>query len=125
MDIEYTQLIEKEGWQHSQYNACLLISWLILNNTRNNRICLNEYEFKFISLFVFFPQECVNLLDLRRLVSISMDGPNVNFKCFELFQQEHAERYGGSQLVAVGSCGLHKLHNAVKVAFPYGKWKNC
>lgn len=56
-------------------------------------------------------------LDLRRLVSISMDGPNVNFKCFELFQQEHAERYGGSQLVAVGSCRLHTLHNTVKSGF--------
>ncbi|XP_077085755.1 uncharacterized protein LOC143737776 isoform X2 [Siphateles boraxobius] len=62
-------------------------------------------------------KECVDPLDLRRLVSISMDGPNVNFKFFELFQQEYAERYGGSQLVAVGSCGLHTLHNAVKSGF--------
>ncbi|RXN33142.1 hypothetical protein ROHU_004391 [Labeo rohita] len=36
--------------------------------------------------------ECVDPLDLRNLVSISMDGPNVNFKCFELFQQELTER---------------------------------
>ncbi|XP_050974815.1 uncharacterized protein LOC127170690 isoform X1 [Labeo rohita] len=62
-------------------------------------------------------KECVDPLDLRNLVSISMDGPNVNFKCFELFQQELAGRYGGSQLVAVGSCGLHTLHNAVKSGF--------
>ncbi|KAI4803093.1 hypothetical protein KUCAC02_006650 [Chaenocephalus aceratus] len=41
-----------------------------------------------------------------------MDGPNVNFKL-----KEHAELYGGAQLVLVGSCGLHTLHNAVKAGF--------
>lgn len=46
-----------------------------------------------------------------------MDGPNVNWKFFELFQQEHAEQYGGAQLVSVGSCGLHTLHNAFKCGF--------
>ncbi len=50
-------------------------------------------------------------------MSISMDGSNVNFRCFELFQQEHAERCGSFQHVAVGSCGLHTLHNAVKSGF--------
>ncbi|XP_030196025.1 uncharacterized protein LOC115548177 isoform X1 [Gadus morhua] len=51
------------------------------------------------------------------MVSISMDGPNVNWKFFELLQQEHAEQYGGVQLVNVGSCGLHTLHNAFKCGF--------
>ncbi|MEQ2190130.1 hypothetical protein GOODEAATRI_032541 [Goodea atripinnis] len=46
-----------------------------------------------------------------------MDGPNVNLQFLELFQQEYAERYGGSQLVAVGSFGLHTLHGAVKSDF--------
>jgi len=50
-------------------------------------------------------------------VSISMDGPNVNWKFFELLQREHAEQYGGAQLVVVGSCGLHTMHNAFKCGF--------
>ena len=50
-------------------------------------------------------------------MSISMDGPNVNFKLVELLQKEHGELYGGAQLVLVGSCGLHTLHNAVKAGF--------
>ncbi|KAM6967769.1 uncharacterized protein FYW47_006504 isoform 1-T1 [Aplochiton taeniatus] len=62
-------------------------------------------------------KKCVDQFDLRSLVSISMDGPNVNFKFFELLQQDHAERYGGAQLVSVGSCGLHTLHNAFKSGF--------
>ncbi|XP_033469102.1 uncharacterized protein LOC117248273 [Epinephelus lanceolatus] len=51
------------------------------------------------------------------MMSISMDGPNVNWKFFELLQQEHAEQNGGAQLVVVGSCGLHTLHNAFKCGF--------
>src|SRR4029434_5338126 len=31
------------------------------------------------------------------------------FFFFLLFQQDFAEQYGGAQLVAVGSCGLHTL----------------
>ncbi|XP_062252623.1 uncharacterized protein LOC133961514 [Platichthys flesus] len=50
-----------------------------------------------------------------------MDWPNVNWKFFELLQQEHVEQYGGAQLVVVGSCGLHHLHNAFKCCF--SKWQ--
>lgn len=50
-------------------------------------------------------------------MSVSMDGPNVNFKLLELLQLDHAENYGGAQLVSVGSCGLHTLHNAFKAGF--------
>lgn len=56
-------------------------------------------------------------LDRSRLMSVSMDGPNVNVKLLDLLQQDHAEKYGGAQLVSVGSCGLHTLHNAFKVGF--------
>ncbi|KAK1896686.1 Zinc finger protein 862 [Dissostichus eleginoides] len=62
-------------------------------------------------------KECVDQLELRSLVSISMDGPNVNWKFCELLQREHAELYGGAQLVVVGSCGLHTMHNAFKCGF--------
>lgn len=62
-------------------------------------------------------QECLTQLNLRNMWSISMDGPNVNWKFIELIQKEHAEQFGGSQLVMVGSCGLHTLHNAFKCGF--------
>ncbi|XP_059922920.1 uncharacterized protein LOC132469020 [Gadus macrocephalus] len=61
--------------------------------------------------------ECMDKLNLRNLVSISMDGPNVNWKLFDLFQKDQAEQYGGLQLVCVGSCGLHTLHNSFKCGF--------
>lgn len=49
-------------------------------------------------------------LDGHQLFSISIDGPNVNWRFLELLQQEQAEQYGGAQLIVVGSCGLHTLH---------------
>ncbi|CAM4569983.1 unnamed protein product [Leuciscus chuanchicus] len=62
-------------------------------------------------------KESLDQLDVSRLISVSMNGPNVNFKFLELLQLDHAENYGGAQLVSVGSCGLHTLHNAFKAGF--------
>ncbi|KAK5848715.1 hypothetical protein PBY51_006307 [Eleginops maclovinus] len=39
-------------------------------------------------------KECMDKLNLRDLVSISMDGPSVNWKLFNLFQKDQAEQYG-------------------------------
>lgn len=46
-----------------------------------------------------FPQECMDKLDLRGLVSLSVDGPSVNWKLFDLFQKEQAEQYGGEEFI--------------------------
>lgn len=62
-------------------------------------------------------QECVAQLNMRQLLSIGMDGPNVNFKLLDLLQKEHAELHGGTQVIMFGSCGLHTLHNAMKAGF--------
>nr|XP_043905538.1 uncharacterized protein LOC122784359 [Solea senegalensis] len=62
-------------------------------------------------------KECVAQLNMRELLSIGMDGPNVNFRLLDFLQKEHAELYGGAQVLMVGSCGLHTLHNAMKAGF--------
>ncbi|XP_035998777.1 uncharacterized protein LOC118564524 [Fundulus heteroclitus] len=62
-------------------------------------------------------KNCVRQLDMKNLLSIGMDGPNVNLKFLNDFQQEHAEVHGGRQLINVGSCGLHTLHNSLKTGF--------
>ncbi|XP_049923983.1 uncharacterized protein LOC126404646 [Epinephelus moara] len=64
-----------------------------------------------------FHHECVAQLNMRQLLSVGMDGPNVNFKLMDLLQKEHAELHGGAQVINVGSCGLHTLHNAMKAGF--------
>lgn len=62
-------------------------------------------------------QECTKELNLRNMISLSMDGPAVNWKFVNLLQQEHGVQFGGVQLAVVGSCGLHTLHNAFKSGF--------
>lgn len=66
------------------------------------------------SIFVFFFfQECVKDMDLRNLLSISMDGPNVNWKFLEMMQDQQKDQFS-KQMLVVGSCGLHTMHNAFK-----------
>ncbi|XP_063073162.1 uncharacterized protein LOC134463795 [Engraulis encrasicolus] len=62
-------------------------------------------------------KECIGQLNMRQLLSVGMDGPNVNFKLLDLLQREYAELNGGAQVLVVGSCGLHTLHNAMKAGF--------
>lgn len=71
----------------------------------------------FMAFNIVYAQEGAKDLDRRKLLSVSMNGPNVNWKFLELLQQEQAEQYGGAQLIVVGSCGLHTLHNACKGGF--------
>lgn len=70
---------------------------------------------------IVYSQEGAKDLDRRKLLSVAMDGPNVNWKLLELLQQEQAEQYGGAQLIVVGSCGLHTIMLA-KVALLCGNW---
>lgn len=42
-------------------------------------------------------------LNMRHVLSVGMDGPNMNFKFLDVLQQEHGEQYRDVQLVVVGS----------------------
>ena len=46
-----------------------------------------------------------------------MDGLIVNWKFVQHLQQELIDQFSGRQLLNVGSCGLHTLHNAFKCGF--------
>lgn len=91
----------------SENQANTLLNASVLKNKHKRNIAIN--------ILVYF-QECVTKLNMRQLLSISMDGPNVNLKLADLLQTEHVELYG-AHLVNVGSCGLHTLHNALKAGF--------
>ncbi|ROI16565.1 hypothetical protein DPX16_22542 [Anabarilius grahami] len=62
-------------------------------------------------------QEGTKELNLNNMLSLSMDGPAVNWKFVELLQEEHREQCGGAQLQIIGSCGLHTMHNSFKNGF--------
>ena len=58
-------------------------------------------------------RESSSLFNKKGLLQLSMDGPNVNWKVFSLFQQEISKE-NSVELLNVGSCGLHIVHNAFK-----------
>ena len=51
---------------------------------------------------------CLGFKDMLR---ISMDGPNVNWSFFDKFQKSLSDEYN-TKLLDIGSCGIHKCHNA-------------
>lgn len=61
-------------------------------------------------LFEKINSKCLEL-GSKNLVQLSMDGPNVNWKVFEMMF-EHLKQEGNVNLLNVGSCGLHVMHNA-------------
>jgi hypothetical protein len=59
---------------------------------------------------------CVdNTVGFRNLLSVSMDGPNVNHCVFKELDCTMESSYG-RKLLNVGSCGLHIMHNAFRAA---------
>ena len=63
-----------------------------------------------------------NELDSNKLFQISMDGPNVNLKFYEAVVTERNENEQ-HQLINIGSCGLRKIHGALKTGFGKSAWK--
>ena len=47
------------------------------------------------------------------LLQLSMDGPNVNWRVFEMVQTS-VQTQTSKELLIVGSCGLHVLHNSFR-----------
>lgn len=62
-------------------------------------------------------------IDLTKMINISMDGPNVNFKFLNDLQKDLKDEHGEHfNLFDTGSCGIHTVHNAFKTAFQNGTW---
>ena len=60
-------------------------------------------------------------LGYRKIVQLSMDGPNVNWAVFNLLQEE-IERQTSCRMLRTGSCGLHILHNAFRAGCSASGW---
>lgn len=63
----------------------------------------------------------ISPLKLSNVLQISMDGPNVNWKLYEMMQ-EHCTNEYGKKLLNIGSCGLHVAHNAFRQGFESINW---
>lgn len=62
---------------------------------------------------------------LKKIIQISMDGPNVNWRVMKNFSEEIREMRGSPDydLINIGSCGLHVVHNSFKEGMKKAGWK--
>ena len=59
-------------------------------------------------------EECTEKLDLKNLIQVSMDGPNVNWKMLDLIVEDRNSNETYPKLLDVGSCSLHVVHGAFR-----------
>lgn len=52
--------------------------------------------------------------DDKYLLQIGMDGPKVNISFLNKLKEEFNLKYPGKNILDIGSCNLHKIHNAFK-----------
>ena len=55
------------------------------------------------------------------MLQVSSDGPNVNLSFIDLLEEDRNEKEL-TQLVCIGTCGLHTLHNSMKHAEKLSGW---
>ena len=64
-----------------------------------------------------------NEIDITKIVQVSMDGPNVNWKLHRLLMEHVAAAdVHAPKLLDVGSCSLHVVHNAFKAGASASEW---
>ena len=63
-------------------------------------------------------------IDVTKVVQMSMDGPNVNWKLDRILMEHVAAAdVHAPKLLDVGSCSLHVLHNAFKAGAKASEWE--
>lgn len=67
-------------------------------------------------------KQCLTNETLKKVVQVSMDGPNVNFKMVSELQKELEVSPDRPTLLSIGSCGLHTVHNAFKSGMQATGW---
>lgn len=73
-------------------------------------------------MIIHFNEGIKDLNTVRnKLIHISMDGPNVNWKFFYLFYQQFMKDHGCS-MVNIGSYGLNIVHNVFKTGAQATEW---
>ena len=62
-------------------------------------------------------------LDQAKVIQLSMDGPSVNLKFYKEYCQERKQLYPDAvDIIDIGVCGLHVVHNAFKTSITKTDW---
>lgn len=96
---------------------------------RNNEVCTRYFSSAFLGhctatdLLTAFINE-LSCLNLKHLLHISMDGPNVNFKFIKDLQVHLQSKHDENDpvMLSMGSCGLHVMNNAFKKGVSVTGW---
>ena len=67
-------------------------------------------------------EECTEKLDLKNVIQVSMDGPNVNWKMLDLIVEDRNSNETYPNLLDVGSCSLHVVHGAFRTGMKQTGW---
>ena len=67
-------------------------------------------------------EEALQDLDMKKMVQVSMDGPNVNWKLYDSLVDDRNENEDYPALIDVGSCSLHVIHRAFRAGTQKTKW---
>ena len=67
-------------------------------------------------------EECTEKLDLKNLIQLSMDGPNVNWKMLDLIVEDRNSNETYPNLLDVGSCSLLVVHGALRTGMKQTGW---
>ena len=80
-------------------------------------------ESKAVDLLSHLKSSLCKSTTLDRIVSVAMDGPNVNWKMLNDLKLEMESEYpSGPRLIEFGSCALHVVHGALKTGHDVVKW---
>ena len=66
--------------------------------------------------------DSMSTLDPNKMIQVSMDGRSTNWKFIES-QRRYRLENEKSQLIEIGSCGLHFIHGAYKTGAESTNWK--
>ena len=61
-------------------------------------------------------------LEKKKMLQISMDGPNVNWKLYDSIVEKRSENDDYPGLIDIGSCNLHIVHGTFRTGVQKTKW---
>ena len=68
-------------------------------------------------------EEATEQLDMKKLLQISMDGPNVNWKLLDTIAEDRSSNEQYPILLNVGSCSVHVVHGAFRNGIKQTNWE--
>ena len=117
VDETYNDVLKKSQMDlHVRY-------WSTATNAVTTRYYTSEFLGKATSKDVFETfKQFITDRDQEKLLQVSMDGPNMNNSFLLMLNKEWKEEEL-SDLVSIGTCGLHTLHNSFKYGENATEWK--